>query len=110
MTADPGKNGFRKYIYQLERSIQQSIGNNDIEPKHRYKIDHAQPTRSVYVIRWVSGRLNACTVIVEHDMIFVRELADRIFVLHQGRLLASGTVAEIQADERVRAVYVGASA
>ena len=64
----------------------------------------------IEAIRWVSGRLNACTVIVEHDMTFVRELADRIFVLHQGRLLASGTVAEIQADDRVRAVYVGASA
>ncbi len=64
----------------------------------------------IEAIRWVGGRLNACTVIVEHDMTFVRELADRIFVLHQGRLLASGTVAEIQADERVRAVYVGASA
>ncbi len=64
----------------------------------------------IEAIRWVSGRLNACTVIVEHDMTFVRELADRIFVLHQGRLLAAGTVAEIQADERVRAVYVGASA
>ncbi len=64
----------------------------------------------IEAVRWVSGRLNACTVIVEHDMTFVRELADRIFVLHQGRLLASGTVAEIQADERVRAVYVGASA
>ena len=68
-------------------------------------------TRGVIeAIRWVSDRLNACTVIVEHDMAFVRELAERIFVLHQGRLLASGTVAEIQADERVRAVYVGASA
>ncbi len=64
----------------------------------------------IEAIRWVSGRLNSCTVIVEHDMTFVRELADRIFVLHQGRLLASGTVAQIQADERVRAVYVGASA
>ena len=64
----------------------------------------------IEAIRWVSGRLNASTVIVEHDMTFVRELADRIFVLHQGRLLASGTVAEIQADNRVRAVYVGASA
>ena len=63
----------------------------------------------IEAIRWVGGRLNACTVIVEHDMTFVRELADRIFVLHQGRLLASGTVAEIQANERVRAVYVGAS-
>ena len=64
----------------------------------------------IEAIRWVGGRLNACTVIVEHDMTFVRELADRIFVLHQGRLLASGTVADIQADDRVRAVYVGASA
>ncbi len=68
-------------------------------------------TREVIeAIRWVSGRLNACTVIVEHDMTFVRELADRVFVLHQGRLLAAGTVAEIHADERVRAVYVGAAA
>ena len=64
----------------------------------------------IEAIRWVGGRLDACTLIVEHDMTFVRELADRIFVLHQGRLLASGTVAEIQADERVRAVYVGAAA
>ena len=73
-------------------------------------LSQAETQEVIEAIRWVSGRLNACTVIVEHDMIFVRELADRIFVLHQGRLLASGTVAEIQADERVRAVYVGASA
>ena len=73
-------------------------------------LSQAETQEVIEAIRWVSGRLNACTVIVEHDMIFVRELADRIFVLHQGRLLASGTVAEIQADERVRAVYVGATA
>ena len=73
-------------------------------------LSRAETREVIEVIRWVTGRLDACTVIVEHDMTFVRELADRIFVLHQGRLLASGTVAEIQADERVRAVYVGASA
>ncbi len=73
-------------------------------------LSQAETQEVIEAIRWVTGRLDACTVIVEHDMIFVRELADRIFVLHQGRLLASGTVAEIQADERVRAVYVGASA
>ena len=73
-------------------------------------LSQSETRQVIEAIRWVSGRLNACTVIVEHDMTFVRELADRIFVLHQGRLLASGTVAEIQADERVRAVYVGASA
>ncbi len=73
-------------------------------------LSQAETREVIEAIRWVGERLDACTVIVEHDMTFVRELADRIFVLHQGRLLASGTVAEIQADERVRAVYVGASA
>ncbi|MDE0059148.1 MAG: ATP-binding cassette domain-containing protein [Defluviicoccus sp.] len=73
-------------------------------------LSQAETREVIEAIRWVSGRLDACTVIVEHDMTFVRELADRVFVLHQGRLLASGTVAEIQADERVRAVYVGAAA
>ena len=73
-------------------------------------LSRAETREVIEAIRWVGERLDACTVIVEHDMSFVRELADRIFVLHQGRLLAEGTVAEIQADERVRAVYVGASA
>ena len=73
-------------------------------------LSQAETREVIEAIRWVGERLDACTVIVEHDMAFVRELADRIFVLHQGRLLTSGTVAEIQADERVKAVYVGASA
>ena len=72
-------------------------------------LSRAETREVIEAIRWVGARLDACTVIVEHDMTFVRELADRIFVLHQGRLLAAGTVAEIQADERVRAVYVGAA-
>ena len=72
-------------------------------------LSRAETREVIEAIRWVGERLDACTVIVEHDMTFVRELADRVFVLHQGRLLASGTVAEIQADERVRAVYVGAA-
>lgn len=73
-------------------------------------LSRAETREVIEAIRWVGERLDACTVIVEHDMTFVRELADRVYVLHQGRLLASGTVAEIQADERVRAVYVGAAA
>lgn len=70
------------------------------------------PTETLEVIdaiRWVSERLNACTLIVEHDMAFVRELAEKVFVMHQGRLLAGGSVAEIQANEAVKAVYVGAT-
>ncbi len=62
----------------------------------------------VEMIRWASARLSGVIVIVEHDMSLVRQLADNVFVLHNGSLLAQGSVAEVQANEAVRSVYVGA--
>ncbi|PSJ56338.1 ABC transporter ATP-binding protein [Kumtagia ephedrae] len=44
---------------------------------------------------------------VEHDMAFVRQVADRVSVLHFGRIFAEGTIDEIVADERVAAIYLG---
>ena len=52
--------------------------------------------------------LGATIVVIEHDMSLVRKLADHVFVLHNGRLLAQGSVAEIQANAAVKAIYVGA--
>jgi branched-chain amino acid transport system ATP-binding protein len=49
---------------------------------------------------------NLTILIVEHDMQVVMELADRISVLHYGRLLAEGTPAEIQQNQRVLEVYL----
>lgn len=46
-------------------------------------------------------------VVVEHDMAFVREIAEVISVMHQGQLLAEGTVAEIEVDPRVMEAYLG---
>ncbi|MEO7150818.1 MAG: ATP-binding cassette domain-containing protein [Burkholderiaceae bacterium] len=60
------------------------------------------------VIRWASERRGATIVVIEHDMSLVRKLADHVFVLHNGNLLAEGDVAAIQADARVQAIYVGA--
>jgi ABC-type uncharacterized transport system ATPase subunit len=45
-------------------------------------------------------------VIVEHDLDFIRDICDRLTVLDQGRVLASGTVAEIQASESVQEIYL----
>jgi urea transport system ATP-binding protein len=46
-------------------------------------------------------------VVVEHDMQFVREVAERVTVMNQGSVLAEGSIAEIEADPRVKAVYLG---
>jgi len=46
-------------------------------------------------------------VVIEHDMAFVRMIAHKVTVLHQGRLLAEGSMDEVQNDERVKEVYLG---
>jgi urea transport system ATP-binding protein len=48
-------------------------------------------------------------VVVEHDMEFLRRYANRVTVMHEGSILCEGTVAEVQADERVQEVYLGRS-
>jgi urea transport system ATP-binding protein len=46
-------------------------------------------------------------MVVEHDMNFVRSLGCRVTVLHEGSVLAEGSMATVQADERVIEVYLG---
>jgi urea transport system ATP-binding protein len=46
-------------------------------------------------------------VVIEHDMDFMRSYADFVTVMHAGKVLAEGTVSEIQADPRVQEVYLG---
>jgi urea transport system permease protein/urea transport system ATP-binding protein len=51
-----------------------------------------------------------CIVLVEHDLDFVREISSRVIVLHQGRIVLDGTVAEVVDSETVRTIYSGARA
>jgi len=46
-------------------------------------------------------------VVIEHDMAFVRMIAHKVTVLHQGKLLAEGSMDQVQAHERVKEVYLG---
>ena len=46
-------------------------------------------------------------VVVEHDMTFVRELGVRVTCLHEGSVLAEGSIDQVSANERVIEVYLG---
>lgn len=67
------------------------------------------PDETLYTAR-VLRQLSATgltIVVVEHDIAFVREVADSVSVLHYGRMFAEGTVAEITARDDVRQIYLG---
>ena len=46
-------------------------------------------------------------IVVEHDMAFVRSIANKVTVLHQGSILAEGSMDQVQSDPRVVEVYLG---
>jgi urea transport system ATP-binding protein len=46
-------------------------------------------------------------IVVEHNIEFIRLVSDRVTVMHRGRVLADGTIDEVQANREVQAVYLG---
>jgi len=46
-------------------------------------------------------------IVIEHDMEFVRRIAHKVTVLHQGKVLAEGSMDEVQNDEKVIETYLG---
>ena len=64
----------------------------------------------VALIRRLCDTHQLTLLFCEHDMDAVFSIADRITVMHQGRVLTEGDAAAIRADPQVRAVYLGAAA
>jgi urea transport system ATP-binding protein len=62
--------------------------------------------RTVALLRNLK-RSDRAIVVVEHDMDFVEQIADRVTVLHEGRTLFEGSMANARTDERVVDVYLG---
>ncbi|HDZ83251.1 MAG TPA: ATP-binding cassette domain-containing protein [Roseobacter sp.] len=54
-----------------------------------------------------SLKANHTLIVVEHDMSFVRTVADRIIVMNQGSKLAEGSIQEIESNEAVKTAYLG---
>lgn len=50
---------------------------------------------------------NHSILVIEHDMEFVRQIARKVTVLHEGSVLCEGTIEEVQNDKRVIEVYLG---
>jgi urea transport system ATP-binding protein len=48
-------------------------------------------------------------IVIEHDMDFLRRYANEVTVLHEGKVLCSGSVEEVRSDPRVQEVYLGRS-
>jgi urea transport system ATP-binding protein len=61
--------------------------------------------RTAEVLHALAGKHSV--IGVEHDMAFVRAIARKVTVLHQGSVLAEGSMDQIQADPRVQEVYLG---
>jgi branched-chain amino acid transport system ATP-binding protein len=68
------------------------------------------PAETMRITELIAGLDRSLTIlIVEHDMDVVFRLADRVTVLHEGRVIAEGSAAEVRGDVRVHDVYLGKS-
>lgn len=65
----------------------------------------AETMRTADLLRSIAGKHTV--VVVEHDMDFVRALDCRVTVLHQGHVLAEGSLDHVSANEQVIEVYLG---
>lgn len=65
----------------------------------------AETDYSAELFRTLAGKHSL--MVVEHDMGFVETIADHVTVLHQGRVLAEGSLRDVQANEKVIEVYLG---
>jgi branched-chain amino acid transport system ATP-binding protein len=66
------------------------------------------PAETARMIELIGGLPRSLAILmIEHDMKVVFSIADRVTVLHYGKILATGTPAEIQSNARVREVYLG---
>jgi len=66
---------------------------------------HQEMDRTAELLTSLAGRRSV--IVVEHDMDFVRSIAHKVTVLHQGSVLAEGSMDEVQNNQRVIEVYLG---
>jgi branched-chain amino acid transport system permease protein len=68
----------------------------------------AERTRIGGILADLATRHRLAIILVEHDLDFVRDISSRVVVLHQGRMVLDGTVADVVGSQLVRSIYAGA--
>ena len=71
-------------------------------------LNHEEVLELGALIRRLRANLELTILLVEHHMGLVMSIAERVHVLDFGRLIASGSPAEVQADQAVVEAYLGA--
>jgi urea transport system ATP-binding protein len=66
---------------------------------------HQEMDKTAQLLTGLAGKHSV--VVVEHDMDFVRSIANKVTVLHEGHVLAEGDMQSVQSDPRVIEVYLG---
>jgi branched-chain amino acid transport system ATP-binding protein len=69
-------------------------------------LDHVETDKLIDVLRFVRG-LGVTLLLIEHDVRMVTGVSDHLYVLDQGRIIASGPPEEIQRNPEVIAAYLG---
>jgi branched-chain amino acid transport system ATP-binding protein len=68
-------------------------------------MSHAETAEAASLIRSLVS--DVTVLLIEHDIGLVMDLSDQVLVMHQGRVLAEGTPAEVRTDAAVQAAYFG---
>ena len=66
---------------------------------------HQEMDKTAQLLNGLAGKHSV--IVVEHDMDFVRSIARTVTVLHEGSVLAEGSMDEVQSNPKVIEVYLG---
>ena len=69
-------------------------------------MSHDETNRTAEILKQLNAK-GLTIVVVEHDIHFVKSVAQKVTVLHQGRIFMEGNVAEVTSNQEVKKIYLG---